>query len=74
MVFCIVELIRLKISGDNSEGVHPFPFRTRKLSSLALMILGGQPPGKVGHCRNKDRLAPPYIAAALIVLIKGKRE
>ena len=29
--------------------VHPVPFRTRKLSSSAPMVLGGQPPGRVGH-------------------------
>ena len=31
--------------------IHLFPYRTQKLSSLALMILGGRPPGKVGRCR-----------------------
>ena len=30
---------------------HLFPSRTQKLSSLALMILGGRLPGKVGRCR-----------------------
>ena len=30
---------------------HLFPYRTQKLSSLALMILGGRPPGKAGRCR-----------------------
>ena len=34
---------------------HPFPFRTRKLSSAVLMILGGKLPGKVGRRRNKKR-------------------
>ena len=29
---------------------HLFPSRTQKLSSIALMILGGRLPGKVGHC------------------------
>ena len=33
--------------------IHLFPYRTQKLSSLALMILGGRPPGKVGRCRLK---------------------
>ena len=42
--------------------IHLYPYRTQKLSSLALMILGGRPPGKVGRCRFskkatcKDRL------------------
>ena len=30
---------------------HLYPYRTQKLSSLALMILGGRLPGKVGRCR-----------------------
>ena len=32
-------------------GIHPFPFRTRKLSPLASMVLEGQPSGRVEHCR-----------------------
>ena len=32
--------------------VHPFPSRTRKLSSLAPKILGGQLPGKIGRCQH----------------------
>ena len=36
-----------------AKRTHPFPSRTRKLSSLALMILGGQLPGKVRRCRVK---------------------
>ena len=32
---------------------HPFPSRTRKLSSSASMILGGWLPGKVERCRNQ---------------------
>ena len=30
---------------------HLFPYRPQKLRSLALMILGGRLPGKVGRCR-----------------------
>ena len=32
---------------------HPFPSRTRKLSSFTSTILGGRPPGKIDSCRNK---------------------
>ena len=32
--------------------VHPFPYRTRKLSSLALKILGGKLPGKISRCQH----------------------
>lgn len=34
---------------------HLYPFRTQKLSSVTLMILGGRPPGKVRSCRNKSK-------------------
>ncbi len=31
---------------------HPFPFRTRKLSSFTLTILGWRRPGKLNQCRH----------------------
>src|SRR5712664_4783342 len=34
-----------------AKRVHPFPSRTRKLSSSAPMILCGQLHGKIGRCR-----------------------
>ena len=34
------------------EGSHPFPFRTRKLSSLPPMVLHAKVCGRVGHCRD----------------------
>ena len=33
-------------------GPHPFPSRTRKLRPPAPMVLGGQPPGRVGRRRD----------------------
>ena len=40
-----------------AKRTHPFPYRTRKLSSFASMILGGRLPGKVERCRSmKERL------------------
>ena len=33
--------------------VHPFPYRTRKLSSLALKILGGKLLGKISRCQHE---------------------
>ena len=42
-----------------APGNHPFPFRTRKLSPVAPMVLGGQPPGRVGHRRTKQSERPP---------------
>ena len=38
------------------QRTHPYPYRTRKLSSVTLMILGGQLPGKVG--RRWDKYSP----------------
>ena len=35
--------------------VHPFPSRTRKLSSLAPKILGWRRPGKIGNADTKRR-------------------
>ncbi len=32
---------------------HLYPYRTQKLSSIALMVLGGRPPGRVERCRIK---------------------
>ncbi len=34
--------------------VHPFPSRTRKLSSLLLTILGWRRPGKIGSANTKN--------------------
>ena len=38
-----------------AKRIHLFPFRTQKLSSLALMVLGGQPPGRVRRSYVKCR-------------------
>ena len=39
-----------------AKRIHLFPFRTQKLSSLAAMVLGGRPPGRVARshvaCRS----------------------
>ena len=32
-------------------GIHPFPFRTRKLRPTAATILGPQGPGKIARCQ-----------------------
>ena len=43
----------LKDSVAIAKRSHPFPSRTRKLSSFTSTILGGRPPGKIDSCRNK---------------------
>ena len=39
-------------------GPHPFPSRTRKLRPPAPMVLGGQPPGRVGRRRDNRCRGP----------------
>ena len=36
-----------------TQWVHPFPFRTRKLSAAVAKILGWRRPGKIAHSRHK---------------------
>ena len=38
-----------------TQWVHPFPFRTRKLSAAGVKILGWRRPGKIAHSRHKDQ-------------------
>ena len=47
-----------------ASGKHLFPFRTEQLSHSAPMVLGGQPPGRVGRRRFFLRGPGPRIAAA----------
>ena len=35
-----------------AAGSHPVTSRTRQLSPSAPMVLGGRPPGRVGHCQG----------------------
>src|SRR3954470_12783220 len=53
----------LTVSAVIAAGVHLFPFRTEKLSPLAPMVLGGQPPGRVGSRRflERPRFARPFV-------------
>src|SRR5918994_2200222 len=46
-----------------AAGVPLFPFRTEQLSPPAPMVLGGQPPGRVGRRRiNERRAARPFFS------------
>ena len=51
----------LTISAVIAAGVHLFPFRTEKLSPPAPMVLGGQPPGRVGRRRISLRRESPAL-------------
>src|ERR1700747_2555746 len=45
-----------------AKGKHPVPFRTRKLSPSAPMVLRGGPRGRVGRCRTYvKRVAPDEV-------------
>ena len=57
-----------KYSGAYIGGVHLFPFRTEKLSLLGPMVLGGQPPGRVGRRRILLLLSAPEPGLARLSL------
>ena len=50
-----------------AKGSHLFPSRTQKLSPLALMILGGQLPGKVGRRRFQKTHPEKDVSFAFII-------
>ena len=41
--------------------VHPFPSRTRQLSSSVLKILGWKRPGKIRRCRHTNKTALEHL-------------
>jgi hypothetical protein len=63
----------LTISGGYRGGVHPFPFRTRKLSSPAPKILDEQLSGKIGH--RQIKLKKPLLStecSGFLFVLDGK--
>ena len=52
------------LSVVTAKRIHPFPFRTRKLSSSAPMVLHGQLCGRVGHRRFLYIKSPEQIISA----------
>jgi hypothetical protein len=61
-----------------ARGIHPTPFRTRKLSPSALMVLHGRLCGRVGRCRNLFErpeqfilFGPFFLRLPLISFIAG---
>ena len=52
--FCEAKLLKVPLK-KNPVAIalrnHLFPYRTQKLSSIASMVLGGRPPGRVERCR-----------------------
>ena len=54
-----------------AEGTHPFPFRIRKLSPPASMVLAGQLAGRVDQCRVKIERGSGCCRALFIFNRKG---
>src|SRR5438034_9382824 len=51
-----------RVTAVMAKGKHPVPFRTRKLSSSAPMVLQGGPRGRVGRRRTcLKRVAPVMV-------------
>ena len=50
-----------------ASGRHLFPFRTEQLSHSAPMVLGGQPPGRVGRRRFFIQQLEPDLGRARCV-------
>ncbi len=50
-----------------AKRLHPFPSRTRKLSSSAPMVIGGCPPVRVGRCQAnaKKKVSSPQTVDCL---------
>ena len=50
--------VSTRFGGEIARGKHLFPFRTEPLSLSAPMVLGGQPPGRVGRRRSFRKSRP----------------
>ena len=55
----LTEAVSKPFGGEIARGKHLFPFRTEPLSLSAPMVLGGQPPGRVGRRRSFNTKAAP---------------
>src|SRR4029453_16130538 len=58
-VFKVHGAVSQAFGGEIARGKHLFPFRTEPLSLSAPMVLGGQPPGRVGRRRSSSSKEPP---------------
>jgi hypothetical protein len=56
-----------------ARGKHPVPFRTRKLSLSAPMVLRGRPRGRAGHRRNTPFKRADPIGSALFCVDTSSR-
>src|SRR3954464_7039728 len=57
-VFKVQGAVSNTFGGEIARGKHLFPFRTEPLSLSAPMVLGGQPPGRVGRRRSFHESRP----------------
>ena len=65
--YCEMNVVQYSVNNDllnesvlQTQRVHPFPVRTRKLSSAVVTILYGRPCGKIAQCRHRvgERIKP----------------
>ena len=59
------------VSVAMAVGSHPFPFRTRKLSPPAPMVLGWRRPGRVGRRRDFARSGEPNGSPLFLLWVLG---
>ena len=57
-----------RVSAVIARGKRPVPFRTRKLSLSAPMVLQGGPCGRVGRCRTFFQKGPPHWGGPFCVI------
>src|ERR1700744_355343 len=63
-----------RVAAAIARGKHPVPFRTRKLSPSAPMVLRGRPRGRVGHRRTflQKKSRPPGVGSFLFLKVDVK--
>ena len=78
LAFCSLKSVLLRLLIEfpvlSAEGTHPFPFRIRKLSPPASMVLAGQLAGRVDQCRVIFKKRPCGSMQGLLLNDHNKEE
>ena len=64
----IIIIFKIEFPATIAKGIHPTPFRTRKLSPSALMVLHGRLCGRVGRRRDLFEGPVEFSQRALLFL------
>src|SRR5215213_6290203 len=59
-----------RVSVIMAKGKHPAPFRTRKLSLSAPMVLHGGPCGRLGRCRTTTPQGRSFVTGPEVFLVQ----